>query len=308
MKIAVIGCTGQIGRCLVGAFAANHDLMLYARRPEAMQAWLKDHDFRAEVFDLVDFPSGNFDLIINAIGDGVPGKIRAAGAQILETTENFDGLCLDHLDRNPDTAYIFLSTGRIYGEEYEAARQPDPAPLPLELLADHPYSLAKLQAEQRHRNRPHQRIADIRVFGFVSDEIGLDDDFLIAQIYRALVDKTDFITRPHDFVRDFVGLNDLAEFTNRLISADVPNGAYDLCSAGPTTKFELLEALAETFGLRYRVDGAIQDRCHAPHLISDHDGIQKIGYEPSRTSMQNVLCTADKILQRKPHSDRCEVP
>lgn len=308
MKIAVIGCTGQIGRCLVGAFAANHDLMLYARRPEAMQAWLKDHDFGAEVFDLVDFPDGHFDLIINAIGVGVPGKIRAAGAQILETTEYFDRLCLDYLDRNPDTAYIFLSTGRIYGEQYEAARQPDPVPLPLQLLAEHPYPLAKLQAEHRHRKRSHQRIADIRVFGFVSDEIDLDDDFLVAQMYRALVDKTEFITHPHDLVRDFIGLEDLAELIDRLMEADIPNAAYDLCSAGPTTKFELLDALAETFGLRYRVDGAIQGRCRAPCRISDHDGTRKIGYEPSLTSAQNVLRTAEAILRRRQHSNRCRVP
>lgn len=308
MKIAVIGCTGQIGRCLVRSFAANHDLMLYARRPKIMQAWLKDRDLAAEIFDLADFPKGDFDLVINAIGDGIPGKIRAVGAQILETTEHFDSQCLDHLDRNPDRAYVFLSTGRIYGEEYEAARQPDPTPLPLEHLAEHPYPLAKLQAEHRHRKRSHQRIADIRIFGFVSDEIGLDDDFLVAQMYRALVDKADFITRPHDLVRDYVGSEDLAELINRLMEADVPNAAYDLCSTRPVTKLELLEALAEDFGFHYRVDDAMPDRCQAPHLISDHDATRKIGYEPSRTSMQNVLRTADAILRRRQHSDRCRLP
>jgi uncharacterized protein YbjT (DUF2867 family) len=75
VRIALLGPTGQIGRGLVRALSASHELVLYARRPLVMRAWLARQRIEAGVFDLDAFPSGRFDLLINAIGDGVPGKI-----------------------------------------------------------------------------------------------------------------------------------------------------------------------------------------------------------------------------------------
>jgi len=298
MRIALLGCTGQIGKGLARGLASDHALSLYARRPQVMRDRLTDWGLAARVFDLTDFPSGDFDLILNAIGDGVPGKIRAAGPILRETTERFDRQCLDHLDRNPACGYIFLSTGRIYGEQYEAAAGPDPRPLPAERLADAPYPMAKLEAECRHRTRGADRIADIRIFGYVSDEIDLNSDFLVAQMLHALVHETDFATTGRDFVRDYVGPQDLLALIARLIAADIPNGAYDLVSAGPATKFELLQALARRFGFRYTSDGAQQPCGAAPKTISRHTGAQAIGYVPQKTSLETVLGCAEMIRRR----------
>ena len=134
----------------------------------------------------------------------------------------------------------------------------------------------------RHRDRPHQRIADIRIFGYVSDEIGLDDDFLVAQMLRALVDEYVFLTPAHDFVRDYVGAEDLAALIGRLIAADVPNGEYDICSARPTTKFEMLDALSVP-GLRYSVEGghAPVHCSERPETISRHGAARAIGHTPN---------------------------
>jgi nucleoside-diphosphate-sugar epimerase len=301
VRVALLGPTGQIGRGLVRALSAQHELMLYARRPPAMRAWLAGQRIDARVFELEEFPTGRFDLVISAIGDGVPGKIKAAGDRILETTERFDRQCLDHLDRGSASAYVFLSTGRIYGAAYEAALEPDPQPLaPDSFAADEAYPRAKRLAELRHRERPHQHIADIRIFGYVSDEIGLDDDFLVAQMLRALVDEYVFLTAAQDFVRDYVGPEDLAALIGRLIAADVPNGEYDICSARPTTKFEMLDALSVP-GLRYSVEGG-QEPVHCserPEMISRHGGARAIGHTPARTSLENVLACAAAIHARE---------
>ena len=307
MKIAVLGCTGQIGRCLVRAFTSQHELLLHARRPQAMQNWLDANGLSARVRDLSDFPSGDVDLIINAIGDGAPGKIRAAGSSIVETTERFDHQCLNYLKRNPGCGYIFMSTGRIYGEAYEAAQSPDPQPLPMHLLSEQPYPLAKLQAEHRHRQLPSHRIADIRIFGYVSDEISLDDDFLVAQILQALVNNLEFATTPRNFVRDYVGPEDLLALIGNLVDANIPNGAYDICSAGPVTKFELLQALARNFNFRYDIEGVPEMCGMVPELITRHCGSHGIGYLPGRTSLENVLGTTEAILRRTKAPDRCDV-
>jgi nucleoside-diphosphate-sugar epimerase len=301
VRVALLGPTGQIGRGLVRALSAQHELMLYARRPPAMRAWLARQRIDARVFELEEFPSGRFDLVINAIGDGVPGKIKATGDRILETTERFDRQCLEHLDGGSGSAYVFLSTGRIYGAAYEGALEPAPQPLAPDRFAEgEAYPRAKRLAELRHRARPNQRIADIRIFGYVSDEIGLDDDFLVAQMLRALIDEYVFLTPAHDFVRDYVGTEDLATLIGRLIAADVPNGEYDICSARPTTKFEMLDALSVP-GLRYAVEGGHEPvHCSSrPDTISGHGAARAIGHTPSRTSLENVLACAAAIHARE---------
>lgn len=298
MRIALLGCTGQIGRCLVRALAGQHDLRLYARDRRAMDGYLADMRLPARTFDLPDFAAGAFDLLINAIGAGAPGRIKAAGASILQTTEHFDRQCLDHLDRGSATAYIFLSTGSIYGKTYAAAQAVDPRPLPADRLDGQAYPLAKLAAEDRHRDRPGQPIADIRIFGYVSDQLDLNDDFLVAQMLRALCADLPFTTSARDFVRDYVGPDDLAGLIGRLIAADVPNGAYDLCSAAPTTKLAMLEALARDTGLRYRLEGVPEPCSRPPRSISRHRGAAALGHNPARTSLQNVLCSARALKQR----------
>jgi nucleoside-diphosphate-sugar epimerase len=301
MRIALLGSTGQIGRGLVRMLSAESDLHLYARRPQDMQEWLDRHGIGARVSDLSAFAEGAFDLIINAIGAGVPGKIKAAGAGIIETTERFDRLCLEHVERGTAAAYIFLSTGRVYGPDYAAAALPDSRPLPLEAYGpEDAYPLAKRQAELRHRALAGARIADIRIFGYVSDDIGLDDDFLVSQMLRALVDESDFETPPRDFVRDYVGLEDLAELISRLAAAGVPNGEYDIVSARPTTKFEMLEMIAQDFGLRYAIEGraAAMRCCDIPRAISRHQGARAVGHLPKRASLENVRACADAILRQ----------
>lgn len=303
MKIALLGSTGQIGRGLARTLADAHELALYARRTDVMQAWVARHCSAASVHDLGEFPAGRFDLIINAIGDGVPGKIRAAGSDMLGITEHFDRQCLDHLKRGTARSYIFMSTGCVYGKDYAAARAPSPHPLdPEDFGADDAYPRGKRLAEVRHREMADVPIADIRIFGYVSEEIGLDDDFLLSEILRALVHGTVFETSPYDMVRDYVGLADLTELIERLIAAGVPNGAYDIISARPTTKFEVIAALEEAHGFRTAVcDQAPPVPCgHVPVAISRDAAARALGHEPQRTSLANVLATAAALVPKRP--------
>lgn len=269
-----------------------------------MRDWLMNRALEARVLDISAFPVGEFELIINAIGDGAPGRIKAAGTGILETTEYFDRICLDYLDRNPNCAYVFLSTGRVYGDDYERAQRPDPHPLELARFTDAQfYPLAKRKAELRHRDLTRKHIADIRIFGYLSDEINLHDDFLVSQILRTIIDDDVFVTTPSDFVRDYIGPDDLIELIARLLEAGVPNNEYDICSAGPTTKFEMLETLAKNFGLRYTIDGTPVPTTRRD-TISLQTAARRIGHIPSRASLENVLSTADAIRRRPARPDR----
>lgn len=275
--------------------------MLYARRPDWMRDWLAARGLESRVFDISAFSAGDFEVIVNAIGNGAPGRIKAAGADILKTTERFDRMCLDYLERCVDCAYIFLSTGRVYGADYERAQMLDPVPFsPDQFATNEFYPLAKRKAELRHRDLVQRRIADIRIFGYVSDELGLRDDFLVSQILRALVNEEVFVTTSRDFARDYIGPADLISLIDRLLEARVPNNAYDVYSARPTMKFEMLDALARNCGLRYTVDqtrAPAAEPEHCPDTISRQTAAQKIGYVPNRTSLESVLDVAEAICR-----------
>ena len=297
MKIAILGATGQIGRCLALAYSKPAIVTLFARNIHAAQAFVQSYDLSAEVAGYDRLSDGDFDLIINALGNGVPGDIRRAGASILDITAHYDRLCVDYLTRHPDCSYIFLSTGAIYGAEYEQARKPNPViKIPLGQTADGLYyPIAKRLAELRHRDTPDLKIADIRIFGFVSTQMDLTSDFLVAQILQATLTGTTFDTRREDVVRDYIGPDDLTGLIDQLVRHSTPNGAYDILSAAPTSKFRILEALANEHGLSYTIDGVCGSGLQAPlpGRLSNNLATERVGFSPKSTSLDNIIFMAE---------------
>ena len=77
MRMAILGATSQIAKDPVQSFAANsrHDLVLFARRPEAVTQWLADVGLvgRYAVTNFVAFNANqHFDAILNFVGVGQP--------------------------------------------------------------------------------------------------------------------------------------------------------------------------------------------------------------------------------------------
>lgn len=306
MNLAILGATGQIGRCLALAYAPRHDVTLFVRRPDAAEAFASDRGLEVAVAPYEAFAERRFDLVINAVGDGVPGRIRNVGAAILDVTARFDQLCLGSLERHRETGYVFLSSGALYGPEYREALLPDPVlRVPIETVEpDLFYPLAKRIAELRHRDRPALPIADVRIFGFVSPELDLASDFLVAQMLSALVRGETFETGPVDVVRDYIGPEDLVGLIDVLLANGCPNGAYDILSAAPTSKLRLLDALASRCGLDYQVETARQspEYMALPPRLSNNRAAESLGFRPTRSSLDNVLCVAETIRASNPVS------
>jgi len=293
MRIAILGATGQIGRGLARAYHDRARLTLFARRPDRAAMMAKAAGIEAEALPFERFADGKFDLIINAVGDGVPGRIRAAGAAIVDVTAHFDALCLAYLERHPSCGYVFLSTGAIYGPDYAGARERGRV-TPASLTPDNFYALAKLGAEDRHRGLSRHFIADIRLFGYISSEIDLRSDFLLAQMLDALVEGAVFLTQPADLVRDYVGSRDLIGLIDAWMASGRPNGGYDLLSAAPTSKFRILDALEREFGLAWRTEDASKpiERAVLPPSLSHDRAAEALGFRPDASSLDNVLSIA----------------
>lgn len=326
--IAILGANGHIGKGLIWSLAAaGCALRLYARRPEAVAAFLADSGLAAgpaaaritvgpltalgeSLTDGVPPP----DAVINAVGLGDPAKVREQAARFLRDTEREDNRVLDFLDAAPQTLYVFLSSGAVYGKDF--ARPPG-ADAVLALPVNRPdptlfYGLAKHHAECKHRGAADRAIVDIRVFGYMSRFIDLDNRLFLAELVRALVDGTPFITAPADMIRDYAGPDELSQLILRCLTvhranlaAKAPplNCALDLRTLAPAGKFEILETLAARFGLRFEVDRgyeAVNATGAKPSYYSAWNAAaDAVGFIAGRSSLDVVAAECARLLESR---------
>lgn len=300
-RVALFGATGHIGKGIICKYPANEwQLTLFSRNAANVGRFLDEQSLTykfVEIRGYDDFLGGDYDVVINAAGPGDPGKIRESSADILEITEYFDNLVLRYLANHPTSAYINISTGALYGDANEGmACETSLFSVPLNKPADRYfwYRVAKLNSEAKHRAQPRLPIADIRVFGYFTRFIDPNGTFFLSEVVRCLQDKRSFDTDDSDFVRDYIGMDEIMDLIEKLINAGIPNGAYDIYSARPTTKWQLLEVLRQRFELSCKNPPEHRKLC--PSVISHYDRIAGIGYHPRRTSIEVVVSEMAALL------------
>lgn len=301
-NVAILGGCGHIARGLTVHLPADWNLQLFASKPEGFAEAAARH---AEVRPYQSFAAGNYDLIINAAGPGDPGSHRAIGADLFRITERFDNMVLDYLAQHPDAGYVYMSTGAIYGPDYAEAGSSDPIyPVHVNRLGDaNHYVLAKVAAEAKHRLAGALRIADLRIFGYFSRYIDLNAQFFAALAVSHLCRGQVFHTHPADFVRDYISPEDLAALVVWVFGQGVPNGVFDAISARPVTKFDLLDALKQRFGLRYAVDGgAVPQRQKVPVTLDNK--VYTNQYYPRAASLDTVVREVEELLRSEPRLGR----
>lgn len=305
MRIAILGATSQIARDLIALFAAetDADLHLFARRPEAVIAWLRSVklDGRYPVHDFSAFPGLLFEAIINFVGVGNPAQAMAMGNTIFEVTERFDTMALDYLREHPTCRYLFLSSGAVYGGQFtEPANWGTPAVIAINRLAPYEwYGVAKLYAECRHRAHPELAIFDIRVFNYFSRTQDIEARFLITDIVRAIRDKVILQISPDYILRDFLHPSDFYALVKTLLIAPACNTAVDCYSRRPIDKPGLLAAMKERFGLRYEtveVAEWINATGNKPHYYSLNRRAAEFGYQPQLASLEGVMRETQAIV------------
>jgi nucleoside-diphosphate-sugar epimerase len=294
--IAILGATGYVGRSLARRIAAATDqpLTLFARQPSRLadEAWRP----AINLVDLARFDAGGFDLVINAIGPGEPGQVRALGGQIVEISERWDRRVLATM--GPQTRYIYLSSGAIYGAFDQPANADSELRLPINRLETMPpYTLAKLSAEARHRSvaRP---VLDLRIFAYADASVPQTARFFFCELAAAVARNTPFKTSRADMVRDYAGAAELWHLIAAWAAAGAPNCAADLYSAAPTSKSDILRAARERFGLAVETDTAEQGAGVAgqkPVYASAYRIAETFGYRPRRTSLEIVLSVLDEV-------------
>ena len=304
--IAILGATSQIARDLILSFSKDNDkkLHLFSRHSDNVTKWLKD--IRLSECHLVDdyaaFGTQEFDAIFNFVGVGDPAKAAAMGASIFEITLQYDELALNYLRQHPACRYIFLSSGAAYGSNFdEPVNSETKAIIDINKLQSQDwYGIAKFFVECRHRSYTHLKIVDLRVFNYFSRSHDINTNFLISDILRAVLTKTELTTSSENILRDFLHPHDFSQLISKLIELpDFGNQVFDCYTKDPVSKFSLLERFNHDFGLQYRiVEGEIRASATGSkfNYYSLNHSASKIGYTPKFTSLDGILEEAKAIF------------
>jgi nucleoside-diphosphate-sugar epimerase len=309
MRIAILGATSQIAKDLIESFAAQdqHDLVLYARRPKAVQEWLVRVNL-AQRYSVQDFEAfgfkENFDAIMNFVGVGNPAQAAVMGASIFDVTLHYDELALSYVRQNPTCRYIFLSSGAAYGAIFDAPVDAgSSATVPINNLQPEDwYGVAKLHAECRHRALAPLPIVDIRIFNYFSYTQDIDARFFITDILRAIRDKTVLKTSSDLIARDFIHPSEFFRLVNAIFVAPATNTVVDAYSKAPIDKPTLLAAMQENYGLQYELSElvtAVNSSGKKKYYYSLNKVSEKIEYQPEIDSLECLLKEINTYLKKK---------
>lgn len=308
-NIAILGATGHIAKNIIFNFCKQrrYKLFLFVRSPERMQNFFKiighdisDDNVTIKTYD--EFKSGKYNVVINCVGRGDPGKLREIGALIFRLIERFDNLILDYLAKAPDTLYINFSSGAVYGTEFNTfVSEKDLASIDINNIdSSNFYRIAKINSEAKHRALKSFNIIDLRIFNFFSRFIELKSNYFISELLSCIKQEKELKTGSGDMVRDYVHPIDLIDLIEKCIEKQLLNDVYDVYSLKPVRKFTILDYFSKEYGLKYIIkDDANKSTVTGEKNIyySKNKKVEKLGYMPKFTSLDCIIKESEEILK-----------
>jgi len=299
MRIAILGATSQIAQDLLLSFSRHksYEFSLYGLNVELLEEWINivNLDKKYQIQEYSNFNNNQkYDLIINFVGIGDPAKVQEMGNNIFKITEQYDEMVLEYLKCNKETKYIFLSSGAVYGGDYEKpVNENTVAMIDINNLGPtNWYTIAKLYAEAKHRSLSDLPIVDVRVFNYFSHTQDMSASFLITDIIHAIKNKEVFKTSSENIARDFITPPDFYNLIRTIIDFKPINIALDCYTKSPVLKFDLLSEFGSKFGLKYEVGKDI-DIVNATGAKLNYYSVNKaaksMGYNPKNTSLEGII-------------------
>lgn len=306
-KIAILGATGYIGRSLVREFFLEKKschLFLFSRSTEKLNTHLSEVPKKVEysIHSYDTFHNGDYDVIINCTGISSISGLKHNPFEVFKVTEEMDSLVIEYLHRNPKTLYINMSSGAVYGNNFDSAvTEKSLTMLPGGFCEGGEfYAIAKINAEAKHRALSSYNIVDIRVFGFFSSLVDTVSPFLLSEIVKSLKNKKVFVTEQGDIVRDYITARDLLVCINLLIKKNKINDYFDIYSKKPISKLELLQALTKKYGLVYEVQkkkGKLKNSTSKNFYASkSKKAMQILNFKPSLSSLDGIINELSRII------------
>lgn len=276
MKIAILGETSVIAQDMVQRFNPAYKLYLYNRS------------------NAQNFPKRRYDVVINFVGCGSPVKAASMGRDILRVTEQYDDIALEYLDSHPETKYIFLSSGAVYGGSFNnPVTKESMTVLPLNTGKINWYSAAKIIAECKHRASPHS-VVDIRVFNYFSPRQSLDAGFMMTSMMDCIINTKKFYMARSPMVRDWISPDDLHQLVEIIMHTPDINMAVDCYSSKPLSSVALAQIMSTSFGLEWEYANLPVGK---KSYFSTNYVAEELGYTPTKSSLETVVETSKIVLQ-----------
>lgn len=305
LRIAILGATSHIAKGLIACWIERHDreLLLYARSPEHVQEFIGQlgRSTETKVLPIKEYGREQHDVVVNCVGFGNPQRLKDNLADIFTIASKFDDLILAYLAENHQTIYVNLSSGAAYGADFsQPVNEQSQARFNInDLKPEEFYGVAKLHSEARHRALKALSIIDLRIFGYFSRYIDLNEKFLLSEIVTCLKDKKTFITSPVDIWRDYLHPQDLASLIDCCVIHCPMNAVFDAYSNKEVSKFELLNSFVESYGLEYTVDDTFQPQAVTgtkSYYFPTGRRASAVGYAPQVTSLEGIKLEVSAIL------------
>ncbi len=305
MNIAILGATSQIAKDLIISFSehTNYDCVLFSRDVARVDKQFLDLNIKIEYLNLTyDAFSehDSYDVIINFVGVGDPATAKKMGADIFAITDHYDNLALNYLKVHPDCKYMFISSGAVYGGNFETpVNESSQATININNLKETDwYAIAKLYAEAKHRALSDYSIIDVRVFNYFSHTQDMNARFLITDIVSAIKNKQVLKTSSVNIIRDFISPPDFFQLIACILSAPKMNKPIDCYTKAPVDKFTLLDACKKKYGLSYEiVDGVgVNATGNKVNYYSLYKVRDSFFFEPRFTSLEGVLRSLEYVI------------
>ena len=303
-KIAILGATGYVGRSLVREFFLenkSYHLSLFSRSKEKLHTHIKDIpkkvQYSAHSYD--DFHKGEYDVIINCTGISSSPNVQKNPFEIFKVTEEVDALVITYLEDHPKALYINVSSGAVYGDNFETAvTEKSKTTLPAGFFGNsEAYAIAKINAEAKHRALQLYNIVDVRIFAFFGSLVDVDSPFLMSDIAKCIFHKKVFKTNGDDFIRDYITAKDLLLFITCCSTKKKINDYFDIYSKKSISKFALLQALAKKYKLVHTITTPKTKMiAKNAYFSKSKKATALLGYYPTFSSLEGVMNELDKVI------------
>jgi len=306
MKIGVLGATSQIGKDLISSLAMNEKniITLFSRKPAEIESWAKFINVSNFIIKSLDsFPTNDlFDVVFNFIGSTSPANLAKLGPEIEAITTKYDLLVLNYLSSHPDCKYIFMSSGAVYGDNFEnPVTENSKSIFPInDLQHYHWYGISKLNAEIRHRALPEFSIIDIRIFNYFSHTQDMTSGFFMAEIAKSIKEGIVLKTNGEMINRDYLTPEDFYGLICNILDIKDLNIGVDCYSLEPICKLSLLEFLSIKYALKYEITSEKHDvNVYGKRInyYSKSKIASNFNYQPKYSSLSGIEREIDLYLR-----------
>lgn len=310
-KIAIMGANSHIAKGLIGNFILNenYQLHLYSTNAQKVEIFLNtlknstNKDYNV-IEGYKDFINDNFDVIINCVGVGTSNKMDENYWKWFTVTEEFDNLAILYLKKNIDALYISISSGAVYGKGFSEPTNENSLNIinVNNLTKEDYYSIARLNAETKHRSFENLNIIDLRMYSYFSRYIDLSDKYLLTEIINSIILKTKFTTNEQNIVRDFVHPKDLFSLILKCIQIGKINDVFDVYSAEPITKNQILGFYKTVYNLDFTINknkNMLSGTGTKNIYYSVNHKAKNIGYLPQYTSLDVIKDESESLLNNR---------